>query len=391
MRSAKEPTEATQGRLTTAPERRRDLRPFGRGGCQLDAILESFLSDCGSAGTRATYRSSLMAFIFWWHTHDRQAPFSPETLQRYRAFLLEGERGRGPLLKPRTVALYLAALRRFCRWLIERRLTTLHPAHLTLIRGPRIGKGFARDSLTEEELRRLLRTFPTDADQPRLQEVQWRNYAIAVLWSGVGLRSIEIVRARRGDLTVLGGEPILRVHRKGRETVQEDQFVVLKPWVLDPLRRYLELHDRSHETSDDNETHASHPLFAAVGPPGRPTSQAAPCRDARSCRGLGVKTIQNMMRRHLGLAGLRHQELDGTGTRRVISPHSLRHSAASLALEQGASPKQVQDMLGHAHLETTMLYLHNKARIRQAAEGFIPPLTDPVHGEPISGGKPFGQ
>src|SRR5690606_13195128 len=32
--SAQEPTEATQGRLNAAPERRRNLRPSGRGGCQ---------------------------------------------------------------------------------------------------------------------------------------------------------------------------------------------------------------------------------------------------------------------------------------------------------------------------------------------------------------------
>jgi hypothetical protein len=32
-------------------------------------------------------------------------------------------------------------------------------------------------------------------------------------------------------------------------------------------------------------------------------------------------------------------------------------------------------MLGHANIETTMLYVHNKARVKQAAEGFIPDLT----------------
>jgi site-specific recombinase XerD len=86
-------------------------------------------------------------------------------------------------------------------------------------------------------------------------------------------------------------------------------------------------------------------------------------------------SIQNMMRRHLGRAGLRDLQIGETKNRRPISPHSLRHSAASIALENGASTKQVQDMLGHANIETTMLYVHNKARVKQAAEGFIPDLT----------------
>lgn len=342
-----------------------------------EAVLEAFLSECGSLGTQHTYRSALRAFFAWRRASHDRALISLETLQLYRTFLMEGaSSGSGSRLKPRTIALYLAALRQFCRWLINRGLVSGHPSQVTLVRGPRIGKGFARDSLTEDELRRLLRTFPTDAEQPRIREAQWRNYAVAVLWSAVGLRSIEIVRARRGDLAVLSGEHVLRLHRKGRETVQEDQLVVLKDWVLDPLRRYLELHDRSHVRTDDDPARAFHPLFVSVGPPGCLTSRTVPRRDLRACRSLGVKTVQNMMRRHLGLAGLRNQEFGSTGTRRVISPHSLRHSAASLALERGASPKQVQDMLGHAHLETTMLYVHNKTRLRHAAEGFIPPLVD---------------
>ena len=39
-----------------------------------------------------------------------------------------------------------------------------------------------------------------------------------------------------------------------------------------------------------------------------------------------------------------------------VSPHDLRHSAASLALEAGADLKEVQELLGHADPETTMRY-----------------------------------
>ena len=54
-----------------------------------------------------------------------------------------------------------------------------------------------------------------------------------------------------------------------------------------------------------------------------------------------------------------------------VSPHDLRHTAASLALESGASLKDVQELLGHADAGTTMTFyigLTEKAQ-RRTVEG----------------------
>jgi integrase/recombinase XerD len=42
----------------------------------------------------------------------------------------------------------------------------------------------------------------------------------------------------------------------------------------------------------------------------------------------------------------------------VISTHSLRHTAGTLALRSGAELRQVQDLLGHADPRTTAIYAH---------------------------------
>jgi hypothetical protein len=44
------PTEATQGRLNAAPERRRNLRPSGRGGCQVEGRVNAALAQ-GQGGS----------------------------------------------------------------------------------------------------------------------------------------------------------------------------------------------------------------------------------------------------------------------------------------------------------------------------------------------------
>jgi integrase/recombinase XerD len=43
---------------------------------------------------------------------------------------------------------------------------------------------------------------------------------------------------------------------------------------------------------------------------------------------------------------------------RNIHPHQLRHSFGSTLIEHGADPRNVQALMGHADIETTMRYVH---------------------------------
>ena len=83
--------------------------------------------------------------------------------------------------------------------------------------------------------------------------------------------------------------------------------------------------------------------------------QLRPCRHPRT--GETVRwhcldqTVQRAVRAAAKTAGLSC----------IITPHHLRHAYATHALRSGASPRDIQAVLGHRSLETTMGYLHAEA------------------------------
>jgi len=53
------------------------------------------------------------------------------------------------------------------------------------------------------------------------------------------------------------------------------------------------------------------------------------------------------------------------GTGKAVSPHMLRHTFASRAVKSGADVQALKDILGHADLATTAIYLHSDAKHRR--------------------------
>lgn len=77
---------------------------------------------------------------------------------------------------------------------------------------------------------------------------------------------------------------------------------------------------------------------------------------------MSQSSVQGAMRQAKALAGI---------NKRRVTIHTLRHSYATHLLESGVNIRVIQEYLGHAHLETTMIYLHLTQKGKEDAYSII--------------------
>jgi site-specific recombinase XerD len=80
---------------------------------------------------------------------------------------------------------------------------------------------------------------------------------------------------------------------------------------------------------------------------------------------MSESSVQHTMRLAVAQAGLP----------RGVTPHTLRHSYATHLLEEGVSLRQIASYLGHASLDTTVIYTHLTAISEDRALTAIEGLT----------------
>ena len=144
-----------------------------------------------------------------------------------------------------------------------------------------------------------------------------RDYCILTLFLICGLRISELIGLNRNDIQ----EDALRVLGKGNKV----RIVYLNQACQDALQQYLAV--RRPISGRDQDA-----LFLSS-------------QNKRISRSM----VHTLVKKHLSQAGL-----DST----QYSSHKLRHTAATLMLQNGVDVKAVQEVLGHEHLNTTEIYTH---------------------------------
>ena len=155
-----------------------------------------------------------------------------------------------------------------------------------------------------------------------------RDYAILTLFLNCGLRISELVGLNLNDIQ---GET-LRVLGKGNKV----RIIYLNDACLSAINSYLEV--RRPITGRDASA-----LFLSS-------------RNERISRSM----VHAMVKKRLSQAGIDASE---------YSSHKLRHTAATLMLQNGVDVRAVQEVLGHDHLNTTEIYTHiDNEALRVAAK-----------------------
>jgi integrase/recombinase XerC len=205
----------------------------------------------------------------------------------------------------------LAGLRNFYRWLD--RSGRLHNTAITFVTTPRRDQPIPKAMTVKDALDLLeLSTTAWLGDEP-----PWlgrRDRALFTLLYGAGLRISEALQLDR-DVVPLGD--LLRIDGKG----SKQRMVPLLPLVREEIDAYLDACPYSPG--------ADGPLF--VGAKGGRLAAAVAQRRMRTLR-------------------------DMAGFSDSVTPHALRHSFATHLLSEGANLREIQDLLGHASLSTTMRY-----------------------------------
>ena len=217
----------------------------------------------------------------------------------------------------------VAGIRKFCRWLVENGIIEKNPADgltVRLSQTKTLPRALSchdleilmlslRDAATSGRGSNRSEPFPPRSDTTILLAVS--------LMISTGIRVGELVALRIADLDLSNRS--IRVLGKGR---RERMVYLTNDWICAAVTDYLDRSERTHVDS---------PLLL-----NRDGSQ------------LTTAAVRGLLARAAERAGL---------TKRV-TPHMLRHTAATQLIEAGVDIRFVQRLLGHASIVTTEIYTH---------------------------------
>ena len=198
-----------------------------------------------------------------------------------------------------------------------------------LLEVPRKGR-YLPEVLTTSEVDRIIEAAGSKGGHEAL-----RNRAIIELLFSCGLRVSELCQLSFPDLFLEEG--YLRVLGKG----SKQRLIPLSPSAIQELKTYL-------------------------ADPARPTPKRGQEQYvflSRLGKAISRITVFVFIREAAEMAGITKK----------ISPHTFRHSFATVLLEGGANLQAIQLLLGHEDVATTEIYTHiDRTKLREQVERYHP-------------------
>lgn len=294
-------------------------------------ITIAFCERSVSEETRRAYRRVVREFFrFTGPRHPEE--ITPQDIQRWRDQLISQKKSAA------TVAFKLSIVRSLFDYLQVGGFVTRNPALAKLVPPPALSEDLRGRALTVKEVRYLL----SGPNRERAEGA--RDYALLLLMLRTSLRVSEACSLRLSQVRWSHGRWVIRVKVKGgRERTQpipsEVKQAIDEYLRLDKKRRGLQLSDGAEQFIFQPHTNY---------------------RTLEFNKPLSTTMAWQIVRKWGRFTGIGK-----------LSPHDLRRTAITRALDQGLSYRQVQMMSGHKDPKTVMRYDHGRENLELNAVNYL--------------------
>ncbi|NJM52146.1 MAG: tyrosine-type recombinase/integrase [Blastocatellia bacterium] len=294
-------------------------------------IMTPFFERSVSEETRRAYRRVAKEF-FAFLRHKHPAEINQGDVQRWRDHLIALKKSDA------TVRLKLSVIRSMFDYLKIAGIVDRNPALTKLVRPPVQSDDLRGRALTNKEVSYVL----SGPDQSKAEGA--RDYALILLMLRTSLRVSEACSLKVSSIKWSHGRWILKFKVKGGR----ERTIPLPPEVKKAIDNYLRLDKdrRKLQHCDNNESYIFQPL----------TNYRTLIFD----KPLSKQMAWNIVKKWGDFGGIGK-----------ISPHDLRRTAITKALDQGLTYRQVQMMTGHKDPKTVMRYDHGRENLEQNAVNFL--------------------
>lgn len=289
-----------------------------------------FVNKSVSEETRRAYRRAVADFFqFVGGKHPTEVV--PDDVLRWRDHLRQSRK------RAATVSFKLSVIRSFFEYLKAGGVIPLNPASTKLVTPPELPAEPSGRALSSKEVRYLLSG--PDREKPEGA----RDYALMLIMLRLSMRVAEVCSLRASSIKWSHGRWTLRCKVKGG---REEVWPLPKD-VKEAIDEYLKL-DAERRVTLHSDTDAF--LF----------QPHANYRTLEFDKALSTRMVQNIV--------AKWGRFTGVGD---VSPHDLRRTAITRALEMGQTYRQVQMMSKHKDPKTVMRYDHGRENLDQNAVNFL--------------------
>jgi len=299
---------------------------------ELEKTFRPFIEKSISEETRRAYGRVVKEF-FRFHKFIEASEIKPIDVIRWRDSLIENKKSAA------TVSFKLSVVRSLFEYLKAGGFVQNNPALTKLVTPPKLSEDLRGRALTIKEVNYILSG--PDREKPEGA----RDYAILLTLLRTSLRVAEVCNLKTSSIKWRHGRWTLKFKVKGGR----ERTIPLPKEVKHTIDEYLKL-DRDRrkilKTAEGSEAW----LF-------QPTTNY---RTLQFDKPISTTMVWYIVRRWGDFTGIGK-----------VSPHDLRRTAITRALDKGLTYRQVQMMSGHKDPKTVMRYDHHRENLDQNAINFL--------------------